>query len=199
MAIWVLDKHQKPLMPCSEKRARLLLERGRAVVHHMMPFTIRLKDRRVEDSAWQPVDHIQPRSKGGSERVSNLTVACHDCNQSKSNIPVEQFLAKRPERVRTIRAHATAPLGDAAAVNSTRWALFHGLKDTGLDVEVGSGGRTKWNRHQPQVPKAHCLDAACVGHVDAIENWHQPVLSINATGQGGYPRTPMAMDIRGPK
>ncbi|SEQ45981.1 RRXRR protein [Ectothiorhodospira magna] len=31
MAVLVLDKRKKPLMPCSEKRARLLLERGRAV------------------------------------------------------------------------------------------------------------------------------------------------------------------------
>jgi 5-methylcytosine-specific restriction endonuclease McrA len=32
-------------MPCSEKRARLLLERGKAVVHRRYPFTIRLKER----------------------------------------------------------------------------------------------------------------------------------------------------------
>jgi hypothetical protein len=53
--IFVLDRHHKPLMPCTEKRARLLLERGRAVVHRRTPFTIRLRDRRVEDSALQPV------------------------------------------------------------------------------------------------------------------------------------------------
>ena len=45
MAVFVLDKRKQPLMPCSEKRARLLLERGRAVVHKRYPFTIRLKDR----------------------------------------------------------------------------------------------------------------------------------------------------------
>jgi 5-methylcytosine-specific restriction endonuclease McrA len=32
-------------MPCSEKRARLLLARGRALVHRMFPFVIRLTDR----------------------------------------------------------------------------------------------------------------------------------------------------------
>jgi hypothetical protein len=32
-------------MPCSEKRARQLLERRWAVVHKMYPFTIRLKER----------------------------------------------------------------------------------------------------------------------------------------------------------
>lgn len=43
--VFVLDKRKRPLMPCSEKRARLLLQRGRAVVHRLFPFTIRLKDR----------------------------------------------------------------------------------------------------------------------------------------------------------
>src|ERR671935_788583 len=45
MSVFVLDKRKKPLMPCSEKRARLLLERGKAVVHRRYPFTIRLKER----------------------------------------------------------------------------------------------------------------------------------------------------------
>jgi 5-methylcytosine-specific restriction endonuclease McrA len=29
------------------------------------------------------VEHIHPCSKGGSDRVSNLGLACHSCNQSK--------------------------------------------------------------------------------------------------------------------
>ena len=41
MPVFVLDQHKQPLMPCSEKRARLLLSRKRAVVHRVMPFTIR--------------------------------------------------------------------------------------------------------------------------------------------------------------
>lgn len=51
--VFVLDKKKRPLMPCSEKRARLLLERGRARVHKMYPFTIRLVDRLQEDSVLQ--------------------------------------------------------------------------------------------------------------------------------------------------
>ncbi len=47
----VLDQEKQPLAPCSEKRARQLLERGRAVVHRIYPvFTIRLKDRLLEES-----------------------------------------------------------------------------------------------------------------------------------------------------
>jgi hypothetical protein len=64
MAVFVLDKRKKPLMPCSEKRARLLLERGRARVHRLVPFTIRLVDRLQEESALQPVRlKLDPGSK----------------------------------------------------------------------------------------------------------------------------------------
>ena len=31
------------------------------------------------------LDHITPRSKGGSERVTNVLCACHSCNQSKGH------------------------------------------------------------------------------------------------------------------
>src|SRR5690554_2655297 len=64
MAVFVLDRRKVPLMPCSEKRARLLLERGRARVHRMIPFTIRLIDREVEQSTLQPLElKIDPGSK----------------------------------------------------------------------------------------------------------------------------------------
>jgi hypothetical protein len=52
---------------------------------------------------------------------------------------------------------------DAAAVNVTRWALYHRLSALGLPVETGTGGRTKWNRTLRDLPKTHWLDAACVG------------------------------------
>jgi 5-methylcytosine-specific restriction endonuclease McrA len=355
MAVLVLDKRKRPLMPCSEKRARLLLERGRARVHRMVPFTIRLVDRLRENSVLQPVrlklapgsrtsgmalvreeetvddttgevlrkatvlmllelkhrghairdaltqrrafrrrrrgklryraprfdnrtrregwlspslqhrvdttmawverllrwlpvtgistmlhrfdtqalqhpeisgteyqhgtlfgyevreyllekwgrkcaycdaqnvpleiDHIHPRSRGGSDRVSNLTLACRPCNQRKGHRDVAEFLAKDPKRLARIEASRKAPLKDAAAVNSTRWALFQRLKATGLPVEVGTGGRTKWNRHRLGIPKAHCLDAACAGHVDALHGGKQSVLQVQTTGRGRYQRT----------
>ena len=62
MAVFVLDKQKRPLMPCSEKRARLLLQRGRAVVVRLAPFTLRLKDRVGGDV--QPVRiKLDPGSK----------------------------------------------------------------------------------------------------------------------------------------
>jgi 5-methylcytosine-specific restriction endonuclease McrA len=135
------------------------------------------------------VDHIHPRSKGGTDRVSNLTLACHVCNQKKGNKDVSEFLKKKPETLKRILSQAKNPLRDASAVNSTRWALFEALKRTGLPVETGSGGRTKWNRTRFGLSKTRSLDAACVGIVDKVVNGDRPVLSIKATGRGSYQRT----------
>ena len=64
MSVLVLDKNKKPLMPCSEKRARLLLSRGRAVVHLLYPFTIRIKDLKQSDCLLQSVHlKLDPGSK----------------------------------------------------------------------------------------------------------------------------------------
>ncbi len=91
------------------------------------------------------VEHIAPKSKGGSDRVSNLTLACHACNQAKSNQDIQDFLSGNPDLVKRILNQAKAPLKDAAAVNSTRWKLYNELKTTGLQIHTGSGGLTKYN------------------------------------------------------
>nr|WP_297502592.1 RNA-guided endonuclease IscB [Ferrovum sp.] len=355
VAVFVLDRSGKALMPCSEKRARLLLARDRARVHRLVPFVIRLKDRLVSDSQFQPIkikldpgskvtgiavvresvrvdaetgeaqasvhvlslfelthrgrqisealtarrqmrrrrrgdlryraprflnrgnkgkgwlppslrhriittmswvkrlqrwapvtgadqelvrfdlqkienpeiagveyqqgalagyevreyllekwgrkcaycgaehvpiniDHIHPKAKGGTDRVSNLTLACVPCNQKKGAQDVRTFV-KDAKRLERILGQARRPLKDAAAVNSTRWALFDALKRTGLPATTGSGGLTKFNRAQFGIPKARALDAACVGSVSEVLNWQKPTLSIKATGRGCYQRT----------
>ena len=347
MAVFVLNKHKKALMPASEKRARLLLQRGRAVVVKMYPFTIRLKDRvggevqpvrikidpgsrntgvtvvkeikidnivicritnlfqinhrglsisaaltsrramrrrrrsnlryrkprfdnrtrpkgwlapslqhrvdttmsfinklqkllpvtaismelvrfdlqkmenpEISDVQYQQgelqgyevreyllekwnrtcayceaqqvpleVEHIVPKSKGGSNRLSNLCLACHACNTKKGNQSIEAFLEKKPELLQKIILKAKQPLKDAAAVNRTRLELAKQLKASKLPVELSSGGRTKFNRSQLSIPKTHALDAACVGIVHGIEGWNVPTLEITCTGRGSYQRT----------
>jgi len=352
MAVFVLDRHGKPLMPCSEKRARLLLKRGRARVHRVMPFAIRLVDRNLGDCTLQPLrlkldpgsketgvaivrevnfsdagttnahvlllaeivhrgrqisealtarrsmrrarrgrktryraarfdnrrkpegwlapslrhrvdttaawerrfrrlapipalsmelvrfdmqkmqnpeisgveyqqgtlqgyeikeyllanfgrtcaycdaadrpletEHIVARTNGGSDRVTNLTLACRPCNQKKGKHPLDVFLRKDPERAKRILARAKAPLRDAAAVNATRFALLNALKLSGLPVETGTGGQTKYNRRRLEIPKSHALDAACVGDVASVLDWQRPVLRIKCAGRGSYQRT----------
>lgn len=130
------------------------------------------------------VEHIQPKAKGGSNRISNLCLACEKCNQKKGTLDIKVFLAKKPELLKKIQLQAKRPLKDAAAVNSTRWALFNTLKLTGLPVETGSGGLTKFNRTRLGLPKTHWLDAACVGVVDALEVLINQPLLIKAQGHG---------------
>lgn len=166
MAVLVLDKHHKPLMACSEKRTRLLLERERAVVHRMAPLAIRLKDRHVEHSMLQPVrlkldpgsqttgmalvremamidvdtggvvrsaavlmllnlthrggacaycgtknvlleiEPLHPKAHGGRNRVSNLALTGHACNQRQGAQTLTAFLAHGPDRVQRSLAQA---------------------------------------------------------------------------------------------
>ncbi|MBV5311008.1 RNA-guided endonuclease IscB [Chromatium okenii] len=131
------------------------------------------------------IEHIEPKSQGGSNRISNLTLACVKCNQKKGNRPVTKFLAKKPDLLKKILAQAKAPLKDAAAVNATRWALYYALEETGLPVEVASGGRTKFNRQQFGWNKTHWLDAAAVGSVGNLRLATERPLSVICTGQGG--------------
>ncbi len=60
--------------------------------------------------------YIKPKSKGGSNRFSNLTLACHDCNQNKGNCSVEEFLQEQPDLLAKIKANSKKSLSDAAAV-----------------------------------------------------------------------------------
>src|ERR1700758_404145 len=135
------------------------------------------------------VEHITAKARGGTNRISNLTLACGKCNQAKGALPVEVFLAKEPKRLARFLAQAKRPLKDAAAVNATRWALSNALKATGLPVELASGGRTKFNRRTLGVPKTHALDAVCVGELARVAGWQKPTVQVNCTGRGSYQRT----------
>ena len=147
------------------------------------------------------IEHMVCRAKGGSNRTSNLTLACEPCNVKKGTQDIREFLQEHPERLARLLAQAKAPLKDAAAVNATRRLLYERLKTLGIPVECGTGGRTKYNRTMRDLPKAHWLDAACVGAstpdhltIKDVRPW-----LITATGSGcrqmcnmdkyGFPRT----------
>lgn len=333
--VFVLDKHKKPLMPCTEKRARLLLESGRAVIHKINPFIIRLKDierknvivkpcrikidpgskvtgiailqgekvlflmelyhkqgikkslddrrnhrrfrrsklryrkprfdNRKKEGGWLPpslearvqqiintvkklakyipidsisvehvkfdtqlmqnpeisgveyqqgelqgyevreyllekwgrkcaycgkenvqleVEHIVPKSRGGTDRVSNLTIACHECNQKKGNMTAEEF------GYPNIQKQAKKPLKDAAMINTTRWKTYNLLKEM-YTVECGTGALTKKNRIDRKLPKEHYYDACCVGKSTPKELIFKTdyILEIYAKGRGTRKRT----------
>jgi len=124
------------------------------------------------------IEHLVPRSRGGSDRVSNLTLACTKCNQRKGNQTATEF--GYPQLMK----QAQQPLKDMAAVNNTRWALYRQLQSLGLPVSAWSGGRTKYNRTQQGYPKAHWIDAACIGEHMLLLDPNMRPLTITAVGRG---------------
>jgi len=150
----------------------------KAVMCHLerYPFTIILK-REVQCPSLEPL-----RLKKGTQDIVT-------------------FLVNKPEVLARILAQAKAPLKDAAAVNTTRWALYRRLRILGLPIECSTGGRTKYNRVSRGLEKAHWLDAACVGKStpEHLEIKGVAPLLIKACGHGcrqlclmdkhGFPRT----------
>ncbi|MEV8252093.1 RNA-guided endonuclease IscB [Microbacterium sp. NPDC076768] len=134
------------------------------------------------------IDHIRARARGGSDRVSNLTLACIPCNQAKGAMPIEEFVTD-PARLHQIMAQAKAPLRDAAAVNTTRYAIVRRAESLGVRVATSTGAVTKWNRTRLGAPKTHALDALAVGDLDALTGWPASTSVIRCTGRGRYQRS----------
>jgi hypothetical protein len=76
LAVFVLDKRKKPLMPCCERRARLLFPRGRMVVLARHPLTIRLKCRLGGD-----VCPVRVNIDPGSKTTGVVIIAEEDGNK----------------------------------------------------------------------------------------------------------------------
>jgi 5-methylcytosine-specific restriction endonuclease McrA len=129
------------------------------------------------------LDHIQPCSRGGSDRISNLALACHVCNTTKGNLTAREF--GHPE----VEATARRPLRDAAAVNATRFALVEALCRVGVPAGTWTGGRTRWNRARLDIDKTHANDALCVGAMAGARLGKLKTLRIKATGRGEHCRT----------
>ena len=143
------------------------------------------------------IEHIHPRAKRGTNRISNLTLACEPCNSKKGIQDVRVFLANNPDVLKRILAQTKAPLTDAAAVNIARWTLFERLKALGMPIECGSGGLTRFNRTMRGLPKEHWMDAACVGKStpEHLQTTGVVPLLIMANGYGN--RQMCLMDKRG--
>ena len=104
MAVFVLDRHHRPLMPCSEKRARLLLAHRRAVVHRRAPFVIRLRDRvRAASTVQEVALKLDPGSK-----TSGIALVRVEQRQEGGSITPCCWQTSRIEASRSVRRYGSA-------------------------------------------------------------------------------------------
>lgn len=131
------------------------------------------------------IDHIHPKSKGGTDSITNLVLACEKCNIKKGTQDVRDFL-KSKEKADKILVQARFPLREEAALNATRYAILNFLQSTGIPVEVSTGSRTKMNRIRQDLPRSPWTDAACIGESTpkALNIEHIKPLIIVANGWG---------------
>lgn len=157
-------------------------------------------------------EHILARSKKGSDKISNLAIACRTCNEDKNNLLPQEWLSKlkkskskinkeRYKRFSRILSGIKPSLRDAAIINAIRHKLVEELKQFNLPIELGSGGLTKFNRTNQKLPKDHWIDAACIGESGKEINIPSTLIPLNikAIGRGsrqmcrvdkyGFPRT----------
>jgi len=94
------------------------------------------------------VEHIVPKSRGGTDRVSNLTISCRTCNLKKGNQTAEEFGDPH------IQHQAKHPLKTLACLNTIRWRIVEQL-----DAEHTYGYVTKYQRNKLGLEKSHINDA----------------------------------------
>jgi len=146
------------------------------------------------------IDHVVSRSLGGSNRISNLILACRPCNVLKGNQSLTEFL-KDSQKSKKILSQLEKPLDAASCVNIIRSALMQSLEGFSLPTASATGAVTKWNRSRQGYAKEHWIDAACVGPTGEqvyLPKYIMP-LEIRAKGRGsrqmcrvdayGFPRT----------
>ena len=129
------------------------------------------------------VEHMLPKSRGGSNRIDNLTLSCHNCNQKKDTLTAEEFIKQ------------TLPAKKAAAklkqlpnekhlfkymthMNATRWALYSAINKKYSNVEMTYGYITKYNRIKAGLPKAHHIDAKCITGFATVPSMKQTVVKV---------------------
>jgi hypothetical protein len=101
---------------------------------------------------------------------------------------LEEFLPRKPELVRKIKAQTRKSFADAAQVQAIRNKSLQVLSGFGLPVEISTGAETKLNRARLGYKKEHWIDAACIGSSGQLVSIHRPdsnyVLDIKAMGRG---------------
>ena len=144
----------------------------------------------------EEIEHIVPKSKGGTNSVQNLTLSCRKCNVSKDNLSLKAFGKKVGKDFTYLEPKKTPKY--ASIIQSARTYTLKALaKD--FEVTTGEGWETYANRKEVNLPKKHYYDAMCIGDEYKYKVVTDRVLEVKAQGRGsrqmcrmdrfGFPRT----------
>lgn len=104
------------------------------------------------------VDHVIPKSRGGTDAWENLLPACRPCNEAKGNRTPEEWGVRPRVPIQPLE-------------RAFRWAtwtqqgkgyLLRRLRQAGWEVEVTYGAYTAWARKARGVKKDHRTDAGLI-------------------------------------
>ena len=85
------------------------------------------------------IEHIIPKAHGGSNRIGDLTLACHTCNIKKGkSLPTEIQDSVFRKKVGSAAKAAQNPLKDVASANSIRWKIADTLRESGISIIYGT-------------------------------------------------------------
>lgn len=130
------------------------------------------------------LEHIIPRARGGSERVSNLALACEPCNRKKG------IQTAGESGFPQVQAQAKMPLKDAAHVSSVKTTIVGRLREQfGHDqVSITFGYETKYKRIQLlHLPKSHINDAVAIAcHLNEVVKPTFVYFHIRCIPRGNY-------------
>ena len=130
------------------------------------------------------VDHIVPRSQGGTYRIDNLITVCKPCNEAKSNHHIENFLAKNPDRLKRVQQQLKKPMASATHMNQLVPLLLTALENTELPILQTDAVSTAHTRNKLGIPKSHVNDALCLAEPLKVNNLPERLTLINAVGHG---------------
>jgi hypothetical protein len=132
------------------------------------------------------IEHIIPQARGGTDRTSNLTIACGPCNLRKGKQTATEF--GFPD----VQAKARVPLKDAAHVSSLKSRVIQDLQAIFGEskVSITYGYETNYKRIQVlDLPKSHANDAVAIAcEMGEVVKPLATVHQIRCLGRGQYQR-----------
>lgn len=106
------------------------------------------------------VDHVNPRSKGGTDNPSNLVTSCRTHNQAKSNISYKEFTGKKAPRIKKFK--------ETVFMNVTKDYLIPRLKKYAATTYT-FGLYTRRKRKEIGLDKSHIHDAIAITNIVPVQ------------------------------